>query len=55
MNIPARQQKFLRDRAQQIQYLTDRAKQLQALNRKLQSDRERAARIVRKAAESADQ
>ena len=55
MNIPAKQQKFLQDRAQQIQYLTDRAKQLQALNRKLHSDRERAARIVRKAAELADQ
>jgi hypothetical protein len=54
MNLHARQQKFLRERAEQIQYLTDRAKQVQALNRKLQFDRERSDKIVRKAAESAD-
>ena len=55
MNIRAEQQKFLRERAQQIQSLTDRAKQVQALNRKLQDDHMRGVKIVRKAAESADQ
>jgi len=54
MNIRAEQQKFLRERAQQIQSLSDRAKQVQALNRKLQDDRMRGVRIVRKAADLAD-
>ena len=45
MNIPAKQQQDLIRKAQQVQ----------ALNRQLQSNTERAARIVRKAAESADQ
>jgi hypothetical protein len=45
MNIPAKQQQDLIRKAQQVQ----------ALNRQLQSNAERAARIVRKATDSANQ
>jgi len=44
MNIPAKQQQDLIRKAQQVQ----------ALNRQLQSNRERSDKIVRKAAESTD-
>ena len=44
MNIPAKQQQDLIRKAQQVQ----------ALNRQLQSEVERSAKIVRKATESAN-